>query len=197
MQPPSVLWLFQTFLYWLKYFFSGVQGQTARFPICYNKSCCLSVVSTILLTRSSTRNWQYSFCTRYAIKIFLWVPVYFLSCPTFCLKVPTYHELQNLFPYVTQNSTYTRQNMIYSIILELIPMYQCIHWYRKYTCMYRGHFDRTAFIKAGVALAVEHQATTLKDVGSSPNLGKNFSFCVLSLSMRSWQVDWSHTNEIK
>ena len=28
-------------------------------------------------------------------------------------------------------------------------------------------------------------------------MGKNFSFCIMSLSTRSWQVDWSHTNEIK
>ena len=34
-------------------------------------------------------------------------------------------------------------------------------------------------------------------LGSSPTVGKNFSFCILSLSTRSWQVDWPHTNEIK
>ena len=28
-------------------------------------------------------------------------------------------------------------------------------------------------------------------------MGKNFSFCILSLPTRSWRVDWSHANEIK
>ena len=34
-------------------------------------------------------------------------------------------------------------------------------------------------------------------VGSNPTVGKHFSFCILSLSTRTWQVDWSHANEIK
>ena len=34
-------------------------------------------------------------------------------------------------------------------------------------------------------------------MGSNPTVGKNFSFCILSLLMRTWQVDWSHTNESK
>ena len=58
--------------------------------------------------------------------------------------------------------------------------------------MYKGHFYRTAFIKARVAQSIEHQATNLKVVGSSLTVGKNLSF-----SKRSWQVDWAHTNEIK
>ena len=37
----------------------------------------------------------------------------------------------------------------------------------------------------------------IRAVGSSPTVGQNFSFCILSLPMRSWQVDWSHANEIK
>ena len=63
--------------------------------------------------------------------------------------------------------------------------------------LYKGHFNRTAFIKSRIAHTVEHQATYLKVVGSGSTVGKNFSFCILSLSTRSWQVDWSYTNEIK
>ena len=51
--------------------------------------------------------------------------------------------------------------------------------------------------KARVFESVTHQARNLKVVGSSPTVVKNFSFCILSLSMRSLQDDWSHTNEIK
>ena len=35
-------------------------------------------------------------------------------------------------------------------------------------CMYKGHFNRTVFIKAREAQSVQHQATNLKVVGSSP-----------------------------
>ena len=62
--------------------------------------------------------------------------------------------------------------------------------------MYNGHFNRTAFIKARVAQSLEHQATNLKVVGSSPTVGKNILFCILLLSTCSWQVDLAHTNEI-
>ena len=54
------------------------------------------------------------------------------------------------------------------------------------TSMFKGHFNRTTFTKARVAQSVEHQDTNLKVVGSSPTVGKIFSFCILS---RSWQVD--------
>ena len=57
------------------------------------------------------------------------------------------------------------------------------------TC--KPYFNRTVFIKARVAQSVEHQARNLKCVGSSPTVGKNFSGYILSLSTRSWQVDWS------
>ena len=63
--------------------------------------------------------------------------------------------------------------------------------------MYKGHLSRTVFIKAHVAQSVVHQTSNLKVVGLSPTVGKNFSFCILSLSMCSLQVDWSYTNEIK
>ena len=51
--------------------------------------------------------------------------------------------------------------------------------------------------QARLAHSVEHQTWNLRVVGSSPTVGKNFSFCILSLSMRFWQVVWSHGNEIK
>ena len=57
------------------------------------------------------------------------------------------------------------------------------------TCIYKDHFNRSAFIKARVVQSEEHQATNLKEVSSSPTVGKTFSFCILSLSTRSWQVD--------
>ena len=40
--------------------------------------------------------------------------------------------------------------------------------------MFKGHFNRAAFIKARVAQTVEHQDTHLKVVGSSPTVGKDF-----------------------
>ena len=45
--------------------------------------------------------------------------------------------------------------------------------------------------------SVEHQTWNLRVVDSSPNVGKNVSFCILSLSTRSWQVDGPYANEIK
>ena len=40
------------------------------------------------------------------------------------------------------------------------------------TCMYKGHLNRTAFVKARVAQSVEDQATNHKIVGSSPTVDK-------------------------
>ena len=51
--------------------------------------------------------------------------------------------------------------------------------------------------QARLAQSVEHQTSNLRVVSSSPAAGKNFSFCILPLSTRSWQVDWSHASEIK
>ena len=48
-----------------------------------------------------------------------------------------------------------------------------------------------------LAQSVQLQTWNLRVVGYSPNVGKDFSFCILSLPTRSWQVDWSHANEIK
>ena len=60
--------------------------------------------------------------------------------------------------------------------------------------MYKRHFNRQDFIEARVAQLADHKARNLKVVGSIPNVGKIF-LCILSLSIRSWLVDWSHTNE--
>ena len=46
------------------------------------------------------------------------------------------------------------------------------------TCMYKSPFNSTAFVKARVAQSIEYRATNLNIVGSSPIVGKNFSFCI-------------------
>ena len=51
--------------------------------------------------------------------------------------------------------------------------------------------------QARLAQSLEHQTCNLRVVGSNPTVGKNFSFCILSLPTRSWQVGWFHANEIK
>ena len=51
--------------------------------------------------------------------------------------------------------------------------------------------------QARLAQSVEHQTLNRRVMGSSPTLDKEFLFCILSLPMRSWQVDWPHANEIK
>ena len=48
-----------------------------------------------------------------------------------------------------------------------------------------------------LVLSVEVPTSNLKVVGSSPTEGKNFSFCIYSLSTLSSQVDSTHTNEVK
>ena len=64
------------------------------------------------------------------------------------------------------------------------------------TCMFKYQFNRTSVIKAWVSQSVEHQTKNLKVVGST-TVGDIFSFRILSLSTRSWHVDWPHTNAIK
>ena len=103
-------------------------------------------------------------------------------------------QYRYLFQYATQNSTCTRQNTLYFIILKLIPIY--IHWFRKYMYVIRS-FKSYSFHQTRLAQSVEHQTWIQRVVGSSPTVGKNFSFCIFSLSMRSWQVIWSRANEIK
>ena len=51
--------------------------------------------------------------------------------------------------------------------------------------------------QARLAQSVGHRTSNPRVVGSSPTVGKNFSFCISSLSTRSRQVVWSHANEIK
>ena len=65
------------------------------------------------------------------------------------------------------------------------------------TCMYNGLLNNSAYNKIRKAQSAEHRTTNLRAVGSNITVGKNFSFCILSLSRRTWQVDWSVTNEIK
>ena len=50
-----------------------------------------------------------------------------------------------IIQYVTQNSKFTRQNTLHLIILELIPMYTCLHWYRKYVFVYKKTFKYCNF----------------------------------------------------
>ena len=64
------------------------------------------------------------------------------------------------------------------------------------TCIHKGLLNNSAFNKVRVE-SVEYRTTDLMAVGSNPTVDKNVSFCILSLSTRTWQVDWSHTNEIK
>ena len=63
--------------------------------------------------------------------------------------------------------------------------------------MYKYHLNNTVFNQVRVAQLVEHRTTYFRAVGSNPIVGKTFSFCILSLSTHTWQVDWSHTDEIK
>ena len=48
-----------------------------------------------------------------------------------------------------------------------------------------------------LAQSVEHHTLKLRVEGLSPTVGKNFSFYILSLPTRAWQVDCFHANEIK
>ena len=87
---------------------------------------------------------------------------YPLVLSRFCLCVSSlFVQYLNIFQYVTQNSTFTRQNTL-SIILVLITM-QCIHLYREYMYVIRS-FKWTAFNK--LAQSVEQQTWDLRIVGS-------------------------------
>ena len=63
--------------------------------------------------------------------------------------------------------------------------------------MYECHLNKSAFNKVRVAQSVEHRTIDLRAVVSNHTVSKNFSFCILSLLTRTWQLDWSNTNEIK
>ena len=72
----------------------------------------------------------------------------------------------------------------YNLVQSNMPFLKC-------------HSNRTAFNKARVGQSVEHYTRNLKVMSSSRTVGKNFSFCILLRFTRSWQVDWSNTNESK
>ena len=61
------------------------------------------------------------------------------------------------------------------IIPELIQMYTLVS--EVHAC-----FNKTAFIKAREAQLVEHHASNLKVVGSSPIVGRTLSFCMVYTS---------------
>ena len=65
--------------------------------------------------------------------------------------------------------------------------------------MHKCHLNNTTFNKfhVHVAQSVEHRTIDLRDVGSNPVVSKNYLFCIMSLSSRTLQVDWSYTSEIK
>ena len=63
--------------------------------------------------------------------------------------------------------------------------------------MYKGHSIITDFNKVRLALSEEHRTSDLRAVNSNPTVGRNFSFSILSISTRTWHLDWSRTNESK
>ena len=84
-----------------------------------------------------------------------------------------------MFKYVTQNRILSRQIKLYFIFRVLVLD---VH-----VCNKVISIDN--FQQARLAQSVEHQTADRTVVGSSPIVGKNFSFCILLLSTRSWQVD--------
>ena len=54
--------------------------------------------------------------------------------------------------------------------------------------MYKGHLNNSAFNKVLIAQSVERRTTDLRAVGSNSNVGKNFSFCILSPSHQAGQL---------
>ena len=77
-------------------------------------------------------------------------------------------------------------------LLSFAYLWQGIHWFCDYMYVIWSFIQQPRLDQS-----VEHQTWNLRAVGSSPTVGQNFSFCILSLPMRSWEVDWSHANEIK
>ena len=106
------------------------------------------------------------------------------NCASLC-----YFSNIDIFKYVTktahvQDKIGSTSSLMYTLVSE-------VHVYLKVTLIRQPSSTPTWLTQS-----VEHRATNLKVVGSSPTVSKNFSFCILSLSTRSWQVDWSHANEI-
>ena len=81
--------------------------------------------------------------------------------------------------------SFTRQITLYFIILVRITMYTSVS--EVHVCKNVIKID--SFQQTWLAQSVEHQTSNLRVVGSSPTVGKDFSFCILSLSTRPWQVD--------
>ena len=97
------------------------------------------------------------------------------------LKASTKLECVYIYQYVTQNSTFTRQNTLSFIILVLITMFTLVsgvHECNKVILM-------DSIQQAWLAQLVGHQTSNLRAEGSSLDVGKNFSFCILSFSTRS------------
>ena len=63
--------------------------------------------------------------------------------------------------------------------------------------MYKGHINNITFNIVRVLQSVEHRTTYLRAMGSNSTVDKSFLFFIFKLSTRTWQVDWSYTNEIK
>ena len=82
----------------------------------------------------------------------------------------------NIFQYVTQNSTFTRQNTLSFIILVRITMLTLVSGV--HVC------DKVMYMvsiqQARLAQSVKHQTSNLRIVGSSPTVGNiifHFVFC--------------------
>ena len=65
------------------------------------------------------------------------------------------------------------------------------------TCIFKGNYNRTTFIKVRFAQSVEHRATHLKVVGSISTVGKYYSFFILLLLTRSLQVECIGLRQMK
>ena len=88
-----------------------------------------------------------------------------------------------VFQYVIQNSTFTRQNTLHFIILEIIPMYTLVS--DVHDCVKAKIVQLSSKPDKSVGRASD---SDLRVVCSHPTVDKNFSFCISSLSTRSWQV---------
>ena len=97
----------------------------------------------------------------------------------------------DIFPYVTQYSTCTRQNTLYFIILKLISIHTLVLEFHLWS------IRKDSFHQAQLTHSVKPLATNLKVVGSSPTLTKTILFCIFLFSTLSLQVDQAHTNKIK
>ena len=106
--------------------------------------------------------------------------------------------VQYLYIYIAMSNTKQYHNIYQT-------KYAALHHSRTYNNVYilsRVHacnkvISTDNIQQARLAQSVEHQTWNLRVVSSSLTVGKNFSFCILSLLTGSWQVDWSHVNEIK